>query len=90
MEEQVVIAQCLCGKKALPFVKDYPESPAYFVRCECGRKTPEYEQLGAAIYEWNRMNVPQKAKVKYHCGYCGAEVYMGFAECPKCRTQIDW
>ena len=91
METKVVISHCLCGKKGTAYKREYQNSsPGFFVRCECGRKTSEYTQLETAINEWNKLNIPKKVKVQYRCGYCGAEVFLGFAECPKCKTQIEW
>ena len=63
----------------------------YCVECNnCPNNSRVCDHLEEAVREWNAMNSQKKAKVKYACGECGAEVHLGFSTCPKCGAEIDW
>jgi len=63
----------------------------YFVECNyCPNRSIDSSVLDVAIDDWNSRNTMQKAKVKYICGKCKAELHLGFATCPKCGSEIDW
>ena len=89
-DEQMILPKCRCGEKGVFYEnKDNPR-PQYFIQCKCGRKTKRYQHLDKAISEWKEMNQPAVAKPKYKCGYCDADLYLGFDVCPKCGISIDW
>ena len=63
----------------------------YYVKCgSCGKRTRGHNHLDDAIKVWNDTNKPTRAKPKYQCGCCGAEVTFGFETCPKCGAEVDW
>lgn len=93
MDEKVTIARCKCGKKGFLYKNKealFNHSDMYYIACECGNKTHELEHIEDALEEWKEMNKPLKVKPQYHCGYCGAELVIGFDVCTKCGAEIDW
>ncbi|MBQ6503227.1 MAG: hypothetical protein IJI57_04870 [Flexilinea sp.] len=92
MEERIKILSCKnCGGKALLYRGDEDKLRPYYLKCEhCNNRSNAYIHIDTAILDWNDNNKPQKAKVTYHCGNCGAEVIMGFDVCTKCNTEIIW
>lgn len=92
MEERIKIKPCKkCGGRGLIFQDNDNMRRPYYLKCEeCGSKSKYYLHIDTAIMDWNEINKPEVAKVKYHCGNCGAEVILGFDVCTKCGTQIDW
>lgn len=92
MEERIKIVSCKeCGGRGIVFQSDDNMRRPYYLKCEnCGNHSRAYLHIDTAITDWNEKNKPQKAKVKYHCGNCGAEVILGFDVCTKCGTEIQW
>ena len=92
MEERIKILSCKdCGGRALLCHSDGDMRRPYYLKCEhCGNRSKAYMHIDTAIQDWNDSNKPQKAKVTYHCGNCGAEVILGFSYCTKCNTEINW
>lgn len=90
MDVAIKIVPCMiCGGKGYLY-QDIPEN-TYFIKCgKCGYESEESLHLEFAIANWNNENTPAKMKPTYHCGKCDAEIHLGFSECPKCKTQIDW
>ena len=90
MEERVRIIDCKCGGKGMVYTDEENIRKTYYVKCQCGRKSYRYCHIEDAIKDWNNRNKPEKAQVKYVCGFCGAEVFPGFVKCPKCDAEVEW
>ena len=92
MIKPIKIRNCLlCGSKGYLYFDYDGERAAYFLKCEkCGYESLSSDHLETAIANWNDENLPRKMKPTYHCRYCDAEIHLGFTECPKCKTEIDW
>ena len=92
MDEQIKIMKCLkCGGRGFLYQDTSSVRRPYYMKCEhCGNHSKKFLHLEAAIKEWNIVNKPNNVKPTFHCGSCGAEVFLGFAECTKCGTKIDW
>lgn len=91
MEERVHIVECKCGGRGLLYVdSDNNMRRPYYIKCACGRRSKSFAHIDTAIADWNELNKPIKAKVRYHCGFCGAEVFLGIDQCGKCGAEIEW
>ena len=91
MIKEIEISHCKCGGKAIVYKNNDKLKKQFFISCnKCDNKTLLHYHLEQAIDEWNTINEPKKAIVKYHCGNCGEEVYLGFDVCTKCVAEIIW
>lgn len=90
MDVAIKIVPCIkCGGKGYLYYET--KYNTYFIKCEnCGNRSMTLLHLENAIISWNKSNTPAKMKPTYHCGKCDAEIHLGFSECPKCKTEIDW
>ena len=87
----VEISHCQCGGKGVIYDNYDASGKRFFISCDkCENKTLLNYHVESAITEWNEINQPKKAKVKYRCGNCGEEVFLGFDVCTKCGAEIIW
>ena len=90
MEERVKVLDCKCGGSGIVYEDDCNPRQMYYVKCQCGRRTPNFSHIDGAVRKWNEMNKPNRAVVRNVCGFCGAEVFSGFKKCPKCDAELEW